>query len=73
MIVDRLGLLESLSTSRCYGISPSSYLILSSCPTLLYLNVFGLLRDPAMVELRQRLKGNFMATLNICLLILFQG
>jgi len=57
MIVDRLGLLESLSTSRCYGISPSSYLILSSCPTLLYLNVFGLLRDPAMVELRQRLKG----------------
>jgi len=57
MIVERLEYLESLSTSRCYGISPSSYLILSSCPTLLYLNVFGLLRDPAMVELRQRLKG----------------
>jgi len=57
MMVERLGYLESLSTSRCYGISPSSYLILSSCPTLLYLNVFGLLRDPAMVELRQRLKG----------------
>merc|ERR1719187_1569445 len=57
MTVERLGYLESLSTSRCYGISPSSYLILSSCPTLLYLNVFGLLRDQAMVELRQRLKG----------------
>jgi len=57
MMVERLEYLESLSTSRCYGISPSSYLILSSCPTLLYLNVFGLLRDPAMVELRQRLKG----------------
>jgi len=57
MMVEKLGYLESLSTSRCYGISPSSYLILSSCPTLLYLNVFGLLRDPAMVELRQRLKG----------------
>ena len=56
-MVDKLGYLESLSTSRCYGISPSSYLILSTCPTLLYLNVFGLLRDPAMVELRQRLKG----------------
>eukprot|EP00092_Neocalanus_flemingeri_P025066 GFUD01027182.1.p1 GENE.GFUD01027182.1~~GFUD01027182.1.p1 ORF type:complete len:514 (+),score=163.99 GFUD01027182.1:108-1649(+) len=57
MMVDKLRYLESLSTSRCYGISPSSYLILSTCPTLLYLNVFGLLRDPAMVELRQRLKG----------------
>lgn len=57
MMVEKLAYLESLSTSRCYGISPSSYLILSSCPSLLYLNVFGLLRDPAMVELRQRLKG----------------
>ena len=58
MIVERLTDLESLSTSRCYGISPSSYLILSSCcPTLLYLNVFGLLRDQAMVEFRQKLKG----------------
>ena len=26
-------------------------------PTLLYLNVFGLLRDPALEELRDRLKG----------------
>jgi len=57
MIVDKLRFLESLSTSRCYGISPSSYLILSTCPTLLYLNLFGLLRDPAMEELKQRLKG----------------
>ena len=26
-------------------------------PTLLYLNVFGLLRDPALEELKDRLKG----------------
>ena len=26
-------------------------------PTLLYLNVFGLLREPALVELKDRLKG----------------
>ena len=26
-------------------------------PTLLYLNVFGLLREPAMVELKERLQG----------------
>jgi len=56
MIVEKLDFLESLSTSRCYAITPSSYLILSSCPTLLYLNVFGLLREPALVELKQRLK-----------------
>jgi len=57
LVVENLKSVESLSTSRCYGISPSSYLILSSCPSLLYLNVFGLLRDPAMVELRARLQG----------------
>jgi len=57
LVVENLKSIESLSTSRCYGISPSSYLILSSCPSLLYLNVFGLLRDPAMVELRARLQG----------------
>jgi len=57
VVVEGLKKIESLSTSRCYGISPSSYLILSSCPSLLYLNLFGLLRDPAMVELRARLQG----------------
>lgn len=57
LVVEHLKQIESLSTSRCYGISPSSYLILSSCPSLLYLNVFGLLRDPAMMELRARLQG----------------
>jgi F-box and leucine-rich repeat protein 1 (S-phase kinase-associated protein 2) len=72
MMVDKLGYLESLSTSRCYGISPSSYLILSACPTLLYLNVFGLLRDTAMVELRQRLKGGFLI-LNIVCKVFFSG
>jgi len=58
VVAERLTGLESLSTSRCYGITPSSYLMLANgCPALLYLNIFGLLRDPAMVELRERLKG----------------
>jgi len=56
-LVEKLHHLESLSTSRCYSITPSSYLMLSSSPTLLYLNVFGLLREPALVELKDRLKG----------------
>jgi hypothetical protein len=41
-----------LLRGRCYKISPSSYLLLSGCPSLLYLNVFGLLRDPALEELK---------------------
>ena len=69
--------LESVSTSRCYNIQPSSYLMLAQrwqkmafirnfilllictnfSPTLLYLNVFGLLREQALNELKERLKG----------------
>merc|ERR1719192_143196 len=56
-LVEKLHHIESLSTSRCYAITPSTYLILSTSPTLLYLNVFGLLREPALEELRDRLKG----------------
>lgn len=56
-MVDRLHYLESVSTSRCYNITPSSYLMLTACPTLLYLNVFGLLREPALEELKDRLQG----------------
>jgi len=49
--------IESVSTSRCYNIQPSSYLMLAQSPTLLYLNVFGLLREQALNELKERLKG----------------
>jgi len=56
-IIQRLPRLESLSTSRCYGITPSSYLLLAQCPSLLSLNVYGLLRDAALSELMDRLDG----------------
>jgi len=56
-VVENLHHIESLSTSRCYSITPSSYLMLSSSPTLLYLNVFGLLREGALEELKERLQG----------------
>ena len=49
--------LETLSTSRCYGFAPSAYLLLANSPTLLYLNVFGTLKDAAMAELKERLQG----------------
>jgi len=54
-IINKLIRLESLSTSRCYNITPSSYLALSSCPTLLNLNMFGLVKPNAIQELRERL------------------
>lgn len=57
LVVDHLPRLESLSTSRCYKITPSSYLLLRGCPTLLYLNVFRLLRDLALEELKSKLPG----------------
>jgi len=58
MILSSLSFLESLSTSRCYCIPPSSYLLLAhQCPTMQYLNVFGVLREPAEAELRERLKN----------------
>merc|ERR1719412_976321 len=57
LVQEKCVYLESLSTSRCYGIAPSTYLMLANSPTLLYLNVFGLLREPAMVELKERLQG----------------
>ena len=72
-MVEGLTYLESVSTSRCYNITPSSYLMLTAwsvpgplnmqiykiyfSPTLLYLNVFGLLREPALEELKERLQG----------------
>jgi len=57
LILEHCQSIESISTSRCYSIQPSSYLMLASCPTLLNLNVFGLLRPPAEKELKDRLEG----------------
>jgi len=55
-VVEKMPMLEALSTSRCYGIAPSSYLALCDCSSLLYLNLFGVLREAAMEELVLRLK-----------------
>jgi len=49
--------LESLSTSRCYGIAPASYLQLARLPTLLCLNIMGLISPPAVNEVRSKLEG----------------
>lgn len=57
LVVERLQQLEHLSCSRCYGITPQSYLLVAACPALRFLNVFGVLRDLAEQELRQRLEG----------------
>jgi len=57
LIADNLLKLESLSTSRCYAISPTSYLILIHCPSLLHLNVYGLLKEHYLVQLREQLSG----------------
>ena len=57
LVLEKCLYLESLSTSRCYGIAPSAYLLLANSPTLLYLNVFGTLKDAAMAELKERLQG----------------
>jgi len=56
-IISSLTHLESLSTSRCYYIPPSCYLhLVNEGPKMQYLNVFGVLREPAEVELKERLK-----------------
>eukprot|EP00088_Acartia_fossae_P001725 TRINITY_DN10687_c0_g1_i1.p1 TRINITY_DN10687_c0_g1~~TRINITY_DN10687_c0_g1_i1.p1 ORF type:complete len:490 (+),score=66.64 TRINITY_DN10687_c0_g1_i1:38-1507(+) len=56
-IVDKCLRLESLSTSRCYGISPHSYLVLVKVHTLLCLNMYGLVGCSALNEIKTRLEG----------------
>ena len=51
-IVDYTLHIEKLSTSRCFGIAPATYLKLEKCPNLKYLNVFGVMKDGALEELR---------------------
>ncbi|XP_040581538.1 S-phase kinase-associated protein 2-like [Lepeophtheirus salmonis] len=49
--------LEHLSVSRCYGISPNSYIYLSVLTSLKNLTVFGTMKDAAIQELRLHLPG----------------
>lgn len=44
--------IESLSISRCYGIAPVNYLNLAGCRHLKYLNVFGVMKEAALDELK---------------------
>ena len=51
-ICDGLKSLESLSTSRCYGIPPPTFLILKTS-SVRYLNLFGSLKEAALAELKK--------------------
>ena len=52
--------LENLSVSRCYNIAPISYLELSKSESLRFLNVFGVLKDAALAELRLQLSSQIV-------------
>ena len=55
-IVYNLRFLSNLSTSRCYGVKPFTYLTLNrASSSLKYLNVYGSLTDPALEELKKHL------------------
>ena len=56
-IVAHLKNLENLSTSRCYAIVPSAYLELTECRNLKYLNVFGVMTEGALGELKSCLSS----------------
>lgn len=47
-----LSKLEHLSLSRCYGIPPSTYVTLAYMPSLLYLDVFGVIPEPVLKTLQ---------------------
>ncbi|XP_029050962.1 S-phase kinase-associated protein 2 isoform X2 [Osmia bicornis bicornis] len=47
-----LSKLEHLSLSRCYGIPPSAYVTLAYMPSLLYLDVFGLIPESVQKSLQ---------------------
>nr|XP_033338587.1 S-phase kinase-associated protein 2-like [Megalopta genalis] len=44
--------IEHLSLSRCYGIPPSTYQKLSYMPSLLYLDIFGLMSEQILKNLQ---------------------
>lgn len=47
-----LSKIEHLSLSRCYGIPPSTYLTLAYMPSLLFLDIFGLMSEPILKTLQ---------------------
>lgn len=47
-----LSKLEHLSLNRCYGIPPSTYVTLTYMPSLLYLDVFGLMSEQVLKTLQ---------------------
>ncbi|XP_053994196.1 S-phase kinase-associated protein 2 [Hylaeus volcanicus] len=47
-----LSKIEHLSLSRCYGIPSSTYLTLAYMPSLLYLDIFGLMSEPILKTLQ---------------------
>ncbi|XP_012270645.1 S-phase kinase-associated protein 2 isoform X2 [Orussus abietinus] len=49
--------LEHLSLSRCYSIPPSTYLRLAYMPSLLYLDIFGLMAEPTLISLQANCGG----------------
>ena len=51
------------SELACMICELQSYLLVAACPALRFLNVFGVLRDLAEQELRQRLEGEHWAGL----------
>ena len=51
--LSKLSKIEYFSLSRCYNIPPNKYINLALIPTLVHLDVFGLLSDPSIQVLRQ--------------------
>ncbi|XP_034951235.1 S-phase kinase-associated protein 2 [Chelonus insularis] len=49
--------LEHLSLNRCYSIPPSTYLRLAYMPSLMFLDVFGLMTEPMLKTLQTNSKG----------------
>lgn len=56
-IIHKLSGLEYLALSRCYKILPSSLVLVRHIPTILALDVFGMLKETALVWLREALTG----------------
>ena len=57
LVVEKSPYIENLSTSRCFGIAPATYLKLDACSNLKYLNVFGVMKDGALEELKSYLSS----------------
>ncbi|XP_064112761.1 S-phase kinase-associated protein 2-like [Macrobrachium nipponense] len=54
-IISQLRSVEYLAFSRCYTIQPDAYIELKMIPSLLYLDIYGILNESAIATLRQSL------------------